>query len=119
MGSVSFARSLLIFGAYLVNSFLGLALLGVAIFLLQQIPELPSSWMPEGYNPANRLANTSKREYRKEVWRSMSDNEKVKARKDRIVNIVVYIVYVAIFSIVAYLVVRYVFPALVDFAKTI
>ncbi|MBR5389637.1 hypothetical protein IK146_03705 [Candidatus Saccharibacteria bacterium] len=118
MGSVSFARTLLVVGAYVFDGVLGLGILAVFIYLLGRAFDLPDTWMPEYYNPANRLSNTSKRDYRKEVWCSMSDEERAKARKDRVVNIAVYIVFIAVFIAGSYIVIRYIWPMLIDLAKT-
>ena len=118
MNSVSFARTLLIIGAYVINIFLGLAILAIFIYLLQQIAVLPSTWMPKYYEPTNRFENTSWRQYYREVWCSMSEEERAKARKDRFVNIVTYILFVGLFAAGGYIIIRFVWPALISLAKT-
>ena len=119
MGAVSFVRRLLIWAAYIVDGFLGIAILAVAIWLIRLAFELPATWMPEYYDPRLRFSNTTVREYRQRVWVEMSDEQRAEAREKRVVKIATYVLFIALYIAGAYVVIKYIWPLIVDIAKTI
>ena len=119
MGAVSFVRKLLVWAAHIGNGFLGIVILAVGYWLIRQARELPATWMPKYYNPGLRFPNTTVKEYRQGVWVEMSDEQRAEARKKRVVKITTYVLFLALYAAGAYVVIKYVWPAVITFAETI
>lgn len=113
MESVSIARTILVIIAYGVDVIIGLGLLGFAILLLEKLSILPNTWYPENLNI------DSTKEQRKACWGSMTEEQKKKARKERVANILGYTTILAAYVFIAYLSIKYVFPGIIEMAKTI
>ena len=110
--AVSSIRGLLVAVAYCFNGVIALMILGVTIWLLRKIPELSETWMPEYYNGKNR------NQYR-QCWQNMAPWEKKHARKQRLFTILIFSAMLITFLIGAYLIIRFFFPGIIEFAKNI
>lgn len=112
MESVSIARTILVIVAYAIDVFIGLALLGVIIWILGKIPSIPNTWYPDNFD-----INSTK-EQRRACWESMTENEKEIARKERAATILGLIVILGVYVFAVYLSVKIIFPAVIEMAKT-
>ena len=113
MDSVSITRTILVIIAYAIDIFIGLALLGVIIWILGKIPSLPNTWYPSNFD-----INSTKDE-RRACWDSMTEKEKDMARKERAATILGLIVILIVYVFAVYLSINALFPAIIEMAKTI
>ncbi|MBQ2638186.1 hypothetical protein IJF89_00700 [Candidatus Saccharibacteria bacterium] len=121
-GITDIVRTILIICAYAFDVFIGLLYLGVVIYYIRKIPELPELWMPEYYNAKRHAAirnGNSTWSYYRECWKFMNRTEKSKARQDRFATVLAYTGFLFAIIIVGLFLVRVLFPATIDLAKHI